>query len=63
MHNLVAEEINDFLTTDKQNQYNNLIAIAQLYNHLETEIQASVKQIDLTPKKMRGVIKSNLLRF
>ncbi len=35
---LIAEEIKHFLQHDKQNQYNNPYSIAQLYNHLETEI-------------------------
>lgn len=35
---LVAEKINQFLEHDKQEKYNNPYSIAQLYNHLETEI-------------------------
>lgn len=35
---LVAEKINQFLDHGKQEKYNNPFSIAQLYNHLETEI-------------------------
>ncbi|CAC9560633.1 hypothetical protein [uncultured Gammaproteobacteria bacterium] len=35
---LVAEKINDFLGKNNQEKYNNPYSIAQLYNHLESEI-------------------------
>ncbi len=35
---LVAEKINDFLDGNNQEKYNNPFSVAQLYNHLETEI-------------------------
>ena len=35
---LVAEEISKYLKNDRQDKYNNPYSIAQLYNHLESEI-------------------------
>ncbi len=40
---LVATEINDFFKHDKKEKYNNPYSIAQLYNHLESEISGFSK--------------------